>query len=127
MKKLKITVNETTYSVIVEEVKETTLQAVEPHHVSRPVINRPSILPLQTKQAPTTNAGANVVTAPMPGVILAVKVKEGDTVKMGDVVVVLEAMKMENEISARKGGTIKEIKVKKGQSVSSGEILVEIE
>ncbi len=130
MRKLKITVNNQSYIVTVEEVRETALQAVEPKGVvTRPVSSRPSIVQLPSK--PATASGAkgdgSSVTAPMPGVVLAVKFKEGDTVKTGDVVIVLEAMKMENEITAKKGGVIREIRVQEGQTVAGGEVLMIID
>jgi glutaconyl-CoA decarboxylase len=60
----------------------------------------------------------------MPGTILDVRVKVGDAVKIGDVVCILEAMKMENEITTDKAGTVKEIRVSKGQAVQGGDPLV---
>ncbi|QGP91621.1 Biotin-requiring enzyme [Neomoorella glycerini] len=71
-------------------------------------------------------AGANTITAPMPGKVVAVKVKMGTPVKQGDVLIVLEAMKMENEIVAPGAGTVKEIYVSEGASVNVGEPLVAI-
>jgi len=67
-----------------------------------------------------------VVTAPMAGKIISVKVKKGDSVKVGDVLCTLEAMKMENEITAPKKGEIEEVKVKEGQIVNADEFLVVI-
>jgi len=67
-----------------------------------------------------------VVTAPMAGKIISVKVKKGDSVKAGDVLCTLEAMKMENEITAPKNGEIEEIKVKESQTVNTDDILVVI-
>jgi biotin carboxyl carrier protein len=130
MKKLKITINNIAYMVTVEEEAGNALQAVEPNHfVSRPVSSRPSITPLSPKPAASNPArgGGNEITAPMPGVVLAVRCKKGDKVSIGDVVLVLEAMKMENEITAKKAGFIKEIKVKEGQTASAGEVLMIIE
>ena len=63
------------------------------------------------------------VNAPMPGNILDVRVKPGDSVKAGDTLVVLEAMKMENEISAPQDGTIASVNVAKGDTVGSGDLL----
>lgn len=68
-----------------------------------------------------------IVTAPLPGKILEIKVKEGDTVKPGDVIVVIESMKMENEIRAQTNGKVKEIKVQPGEVVDIGRELVVIE
>ncbi|MFR7450589.1 MAG: acetyl-CoA carboxylase biotin carboxyl carrier protein subunit, partial [Gemmiger sp.] len=73
--------------------------------------------------APGGAAGAVAVNAPMPGNILDVRVKPGDSVKAGDTLVVLEAMKMENEISAPQDGTIASVNVAKGDTVGSGDLL----
>ncbi len=67
------------------------------------------------------------VTAPLPGHIVDVKVKEGESVKAGDVVLILEAMKMENEIPASKAGTVKAVHVKAGDKVDMNALLIEIE
>ena len=74
--------------------------------------------------APAGAAGAVSVTAPMPGNILDVKVKAGDSVKAGDTLLILEAMKMENEISAPQDGTIASVNVRKGDVVNSGDLLI---
>lgn len=77
--------------------------------------------------APVASSGtANAVVSPMPGVILDVKVKEGDSVSVGQAVIVLEAMKMENEIVSEFAGTVSAIKVKKGDTVDTDAVLVEI-
>ena len=68
--------------------------------------------------------GATKVTAPMPGTILGVKVNPGDSVKKGQVLLILEAMKMENEIVAPVDGTIATVNVSKGTSVNAGDLLV---
>ena len=75
---------------------------------------------------PTDKKGVGHVKAPLPGTILEIKVNVGDTVNVGDVLVIMEAMKMENNIKSDKGGKIKEIKVSLGDSVLEGDILVEI-
>ncbi|UCE97031.1 MAG: biotin/lipoyl-binding protein [Candidatus Bathyarchaeota archaeon] len=67
------------------------------------------------------------VMAPMAGKIISVKVKQGDTVKAGDVVCILEAMKMENEITAANSGKIKEVNVTEGEPVNDGDVLIIIE
>ena len=69
-------------------------------------------------------AGAVTVKAPMPGNILDVKVQAGASVKAGDVLVILEAMKMENEILAPQDGTVASVNVNKGDTVNSGDVLV---
>ena len=68
-----------------------------------------------------------MVTAPMPGIILSIIVKEGDQVSAGDSLLVLEAMKMENEIHAPRAGTIKKIHVSEGAEVRAGSELIEFE
>lgn len=72
-------------------------------------------------------AGSGTVTAPMQGTILKVLVSVGDTVAIGQSLVVLEAMKMENNIAAEKAGTVKEVRVEAGQSVGTGDVLITIE
>ncbi|MBI4722761.1 MAG: biotin/lipoyl-binding protein [Candidatus Stahlbacteria bacterium] len=67
------------------------------------------------------------VTAPMPGLIIQIEVKEGDKVKAGQGLVIVEAMKMQNEIKAQRDGIVKQIAVKKGMTVNSGDMLVVIE
>ena len=76
-----------------------------------------------TVEENTNAAGSVPVNAPMPGTILDIKVKAGAAVKAGDVVMILEAMKMENEISAPQDGTIASIDVRKGDTVNSGDVL----
>ena len=71
-------------------------------------------------------AGSVAVNAPMPGTILDVKANPGAAVKAGDVLVILEAMKMENEIVAPQDGTVAAVNVKKGDSVNSGDVLVSL-
>ena len=117
MKKYNITVNGTTYEVLVEEADAST-----PVSYSAPVA--PAAAPKAApKAAPAAPAGANKVTAPMPGTILAVKVSVGQQVKKGDVICVLEAMKMENDIPAPQDGVIASINVQKGASVAANDVI----
>ena len=85
--------------------------------------------PVETKAAPAPSApaGAKTVTAPLPGTITKVTVKVGDTVNAGDTVLLMEAMKMENNITAEFGGTVKAILVEAGNQVQSGQALVELD
>lgn len=123
MKNLRITVNGVAYDVQVEELGND-----EP--VSGPVaaVNHAAhSIKAAPKKAPAGGAGAGEkVAAPMPGTIVSVNVSDGQSVKKGDVLVVLEAMKMENEIKAPKDGTITGIAVNKGESVDTGATLVTI-
>ncbi|WP_287585462.1 biotin/lipoyl-containing protein [Candidatus Borrarchaeum sp.] len=72
-------------------------------------------------------AAEGIVKAPLVGTVVSIKINPGDSVSQGDVLLIIEAMKMENEIRAPKSGTIKELKVTKGEKVSSGDVLVKIE
>ena len=121
MKKYNITVNGNTYEVYVEEADASSAPIAAPV-ASTPA---PAAKPAAPKAAPTA-AGANKVTAPMPGTILQVKVSQGQSVKKGDVICVLEAMKMENDIPAPCDGVIVSINVQKGASVGAGDILASI-
>lgn len=108
MKNLTVTVNGVAYNVTVEENT----------NGAAPVAAAPAAAP-----AAPAAAGSVPVNAPMPGTILDIKVKAGAAVKAGDVVMILEAMKMENEISAPQDGTIASIDVRKGDTVNSGDVL----
>ena len=113
MKYYNITVNGVAYSVSVEETAAG----------AAPVAAAPVAAPAAPKAAAGA-AGAVAVKAPMPGNILDVKVAAGASVKAGDVLVILEAMKMENEIVAPQDGTVASINVNKGDTVNSGDVLV---
>lgn len=119
MKNYRITVNGVAYDVSVEE-----LGAGEAPVVSTPVSAAPKA-PAKKASAKAAGAEGSVkVNAPMPGKIVAVKVKAGDSVKKGDVVIVLEAMKMENEICAAQDGKIASVEVAVGDMVEGGDVLV---
>ena len=113
MKYYNITVNGVAYSVSVEETAAG----------AAPVAAAPVAAPAAPKAAAGA-AGAVAVKAPMPGNILDVKVAAGASVKAGDVLVILEAMKMENEIVAPQDGTVASVNVNKGDTVNSGDVLV---
>lgn len=119
MKNLIVTVNGVAYQVTVEENTGAAPVAAAPAPVAPAVAPAPAAAPA----APAGAAGSVVVSAPMPGNILDVKVKPGDSVKAGDVLMILEAMKMENEISAPQDGTVAGVNVRKGDTVNSGDTL----
>jgi len=87
------------------------------------VVSVPSFVSVQI-QKPTRAAAEGAVVAPMAGKIVSVKVKKGDAVKIGAVLCVLEAMKMENEITAPKNGVVQEIAVQEGKAVNENDVLI---
>ena len=126
MRTFNITVNGNTYVVDVEEVGAAAPVARPAAPVAAPVA-APAAAPAPAAKpaAPAAPvAGGEPVKAPMPGTILDVKVKVGDTVEAGTVVCVLEAMKMENEIPAPKAGKVVQVVASKGASVNAGDALV---
>ena len=120
MKNLIVTVNGVAYNVTVEEG---TGAAAASAPVAAPAAAPAPVAAPAAPAAPAGAAGSVTVTAPMPGNILDVKVKAGDSVKAGDTLLILEAMKMENEISAPQDGTIASVNVRKGDVVNSGDLL----
>ena len=120
MKNYRITVNGTSYDVSVEELAGGTAApvAAAPAPVA---VSAPAVAPAPA--APAGGAGSIKVSSPMPGKILAVKANVGDSVKKGQVILILEAMKMENEVVAPEDGTIASIDVTVGASVESGDTL----
>ena len=128
MKQFKITVNGKTYDVAVEE--------------SNGVASAPAAVPVATPAAPAAPApapaaapaapvapaapGAEKVNSPMPGNIIDIKVAAGDTVTNGQTLLILEAMKMENEIKAPCDGTVAGVHVSKGDTVDSGALLISL-
>lgn len=125
MKKYNVTVNGVTYEVLVEETDSASAPAPSaPVPASAPAAPKPAAPKAAPKAAPAGSQGGIKVTAPMPGTILKMNVKVGDTVKANDLVCVLEAMKMENEIFAKEGGTVKSVDAPQGASVNSGDVII---
>ena len=126
MRQFNITVNGTPYQVSVEEVGAAyAAPAAAP--VAAPKA-APAAAPAPVAAAPKAApvAGGSKISSPMPGTILDVRTSEGAAVKKGDVLLILEAMKMENEILCPADGTVKQVLVNKGASVNSGDVLVVI-
>ncbi len=121
MKTYTITVNGVAYDVTVEEGAGVAAPAAAPAAAPKAA---PAAAPKAAAPAASGAAGAVKVNAPMPGKILAVKTQVGAAVKKGDVILVLEAMKMENEIVAPQDGTVASVNVSVGASVESGEVMV---
>ena len=139
IKKFRITVNGETFEVEVEETgvesgavsqpiarTAAPVAPAAPRAAAAPAAAPRAAAPAAAKPAASGPAGAGSATAPMPGTILDVKVSVGDQVKAGQTVVILEAMKMENEIGAPVDGTVKEVRVQKGATVNPGDVLVTI-
>jgi len=118
MKNYRITVNGTAYDVAVEELGAGAVAAAPA--AAAPVAAAPVAAPTPVASGA---AGSITVASPMPGKILAIKANAGQAVKRGEVVMILEAMKMENEITAPEDGTIASINVAVGDSVESGDTL----
>lgn len=116
MKKYRVTVNGTAYEIELEE-----LTGAAPAAAAATAAPAPAPAP---SSAP---AGGEQVTSPMPGTILAVNVAAGDTVKRGQVLMILEAMKMENEIMCPCDGKIVSVNTSKGAAVESGTLLCVIQ
>jgi len=117
MKKYKVNVNGTSYEIEIELMSETEASSVK--------AQAPAAAPA-APAAPVAAGEGEKVASPMPGTILDVKVNVGDTVKKGQVLMILEAMKMENEIMAGVDGQITSVGVTKGASVQTGDMLCTI-
>lgn len=145
MKKYKFTIHGNVYDVSILNVEDNLIdlevngssyqvevdKTIQP--VKTPKLVRQRVVP-DTETTPSVGTGAKgpvssgtgVIKSPLPGTVLSILVKVGDAVKIGQKIMVLEAMKMENNIDADKNGKIVAIKVSPGQSVMEGDILIEI-
>ena len=131
-----VTVNGERYEVEVERVGggSSSLSRRPPERMSRPMQAAPAAQPAPAPQpaapapsaAPAASGSAGSVVSPMPGTVLDVRVKEGDAVSVGQVVVILEAMKMETEIVSEVAGSVAAVRVKKGDAVDTDTVLVEV-
>jgi glutaconyl-CoA/methylmalonyl-CoA decarboxylase subunit gamma len=128
MKIFNVKVDGKNYRVEVEE------ESVSPAAAGAPKSSPPPRLPIQNIPSPVTpprptvpDGSQAMVNSPLPGTILDIKVSEGDMVSQGQTLVILEAMKMENEIPSPVEGKISSIKIEKGDSVSTGDLLLTLE
>ena len=143
MKEYKYKINGNEYAVCINEVNETTANVTvngeefkvewEKPIEEKPIVKvQPAAKPAPAPaapaaSAPVTTVKGNAIKTPLPGVIIDVKVNIGDMVKKGETVVVLEAMKMENNINADRDGKVAAIQVAKGDTVADGAVLVVLE
>ena len=152
MKKYSLKINGNPYEVKIEDINESSTMArvtvngvkydVEIEGGKASVVKKPAVVaapeatglsvtpktPIATKPAaPAAAASGLKVTCPLPGTIIALNVKEGDTVSAGQTLLVLEAMKMENNIDAERGGVVKQVLVSAGATVMEGDVLLVIE
>lgn len=133
MRKFNVTVNGKSFEVEVEETGAPTAMTAIPVTHAAPVLSGVQPAPAVAAPAPKAasapkpaggSAGVVKMNAPMPGTILKVLVEPGQAVKKGTVLLILEAMKMENEIMAAQEGTIATVDVVKGQQVNSGDLMI---
>ena len=146
MKKFKFTINGNEYAADVLSVEDNIAEVAvnginytveidqKMQAVKTPKLVRTAAVPstdshpsVSKTSSPSAPKGTGNIKSPLPGVILDIFVREGDSVKIGQKLIMLEAMKMENNITAEKAGTVKEIKVAPGDSVGSGDVVVVIE
>ncbi len=132
MRKFLINVNGNSYEVEVEEIRDGSAvvapaapRAAAPAQKSAPAAK--AAAPVSKSAPVAVPAGASTVVAPMPGTILSVNVKVGDSVKKGQVLCILEAMKMENEIMAAGDAKVSSIAINSGDSVNTGQVLIVLE
>lgn len=122
MKAYKVTVNGNVYEITLEVIDKADIKAAPAQTAAPAAAPAPASAPAAAAPA----AGATTVSAPMPGNILKVNVANGQAVKKGDVLMILEAMKMENEIMSPVDGTIASVNVNSGATVESGAVLCSI-
>ena len=141
--KYKLNVNNQSYEVEIENINTRPVVVtvdgqrfeVMPESGNQPQVTTEAVtsskskaMPFTSNQAASTiSAGSNSLTAPLPGTVVELFVKAGDSVAVGQVVLVIEAMKMKNSIRSTRGGTIEKVHVTQGQSVAHKQVLVEFE
>ena len=132
-RRFRVTIEGESYEVEVEEIAETRPGASAFSAKVSPVAREATPVPAKTTPAPVAKpppakvAGEEVVSAPMPGTIVSIRIKGGDVVKAGDVLLILDSMKIQNEIRAPREGKIREVFVSEGKYVRRREPLIAIE
>jgi glutaconyl-CoA decarboxylase len=131
IKNYRVTVNGQSYDVAVEEAGSVAsvaqpTPAAQPAPAPQPVVQAAAQAAAPAAAPVAALAGASTVKAPMPGTVLSLKVSPGQSVKRGDVLLILEAMKMENEISAPSDGVVAAIRVQAGSTVNTGDPMVDL-
>ena len=143
MKEYKYKINGNEYAVCINEVNDTTANVTvngeefnvewekpkeeKPVVKVQPVTTKPAAAPAPAAATPAAAVKGYAIKTPLPGVIIDVKVNVGDMVKKGDTVIVLEAMKMENNINTDRDGKVVAVQVAKGDTVADGAVLVILE
>lgn len=120
MRHYRVNVNGTSYEIAIEEISADEAKKAAPAPAPAPAAAPAAAAPAAAASVP---ANATTISAPMPGNILAVNVSVGSDVKRGDILMILEAMKMENEIMAPKDGKVTAVNVQKGATVNTGDLL----
>lgn len=125
MKKLRITIGDKSYDVSVEVLSDDSAPVPT---IPRPAAGSSHIAPPPTAAParPTGAAAPGVIISPMAGMVKSIQVKEGDSVEQGQVLVLLDAMKVENRITAPSAGKVSKILVKEGDTVTEGHVLLEM-
>jgi biotin carboxyl carrier protein len=127
-KMIELEVNGTPYTVEMErEIGSSSTTSKPVIKVVKPEPPKAAAAPVAVPQAPQAARSGYQIKSPLPGVILDVYVRPGDTIKPGQHILLLEAMKMENNIDAEKEGVVKEVRVQRNDSVMEGDVLVIIE
>jgi len=129
-----VTLNDKTYTVGLKDLGIEQVSDLQPKNVVEttvvspsPAINiAPAVSSGPAHKKPLPVVSASSIIAPLPGLILKIHVKPGDVVKAGQNLVVMEAMKMENDVQAPGNGTVKSILIKEGDSVNEGDVLIEL-
>ena len=127
IKKFKVRVDGKEYSVEVESGEEEKGLKGTPRNMNRPLEGTPASVKKPVVERAPLATKEKCVVAPMPGAVVKINCRPGEMVKKGDVIIVLEAMKMENEIHSPMDGLVKEVKVKEGMTVSPDEVMVAFE